>query len=463
MIYIPEDNIQIKKWKKGPARCFFTGRMRPYLLDEEEYALIKRCDGKTQIEKSAATDRLEVMGIIRRCLKETDCSGKNPITEYPNYYIMNLDWTITDRCNCNCLHCFHAADNEIRRNEFSLEDAYKLLDEAKSCGIMNIRLTGGEPMLHPHISKIVEGIHNRGMKLSVFLTNGTLLTREFLALIKEYNPDAWITISFDGIGYHDWLRQRKGCEEEAVRAVGLCREAGLKVYINSNVNRRNQHVMFDSFQMLSDLGIDKLRIIRTSEAPRWVLNKQDYMLSLEEYYDFSMSFAKQYKDSGASIPVIIWQSLFLDGSRKVFSCLPVKSGKGCPNDNYLCSAMMVKLSVQADGEMVPCAPLGGLYAHQGIHLGNIHEKSLQELLTEGPLIDVITSTVSDKLKRNKTCAECPHVKNCQGGCPALALANFGSMYEPDTSKCVYFNQNYYEKHCEAMTGWKNLQPYAEPF
>ncbi|MER2178726.1 MAG: flavodoxin domain-containing protein, partial [Stenotrophomonas maltophilia] len=71
---------------------------------------------------------------------------------------------------------------------------------------------------------------------------------------------------------HDWLRQHEGSEKQVRETIFRCKNAGLNVKINMNVNRRNRDVVFDSVKMLADLGVDSIRLIKTTEAPRWQLN-----------------------------------------------------------------------------------------------------------------------------------------------------------------------------------------------
>lgn len=370
-----------------------------------------------------------------------------------------IDWTITDRCNCNCLHCFHAADNTMHRNEFSYDEAMRLLDDIVECGIPAVRLTGGEPTLYPYFREVVKGIRERGLLLRTLITNGILLDAELLGFLKEYHPNAEIMISFDGIGCHDWLRQKKGSEEQALGAIRASIAAGFPVLINTNVNRKNRDVMFDSFKMLAETGITILRIIRTTEAPRWELNKESYTLTPEEYYDFSCDFAAQYKSSRYPVPVTIWQSMYLNRWTETFSCYPVVcSAKEYCEDSYLCEALFNKLSIQSNGEMVPCAPFGGYFAHHDIHMGNVHTDSLKNLLSHGKLYASITHTVGEKLRHNKKCGSCRFAKNCLGGCPALSILSGGNMLSSDQYKCIFFEKGYYEKYCKTMAGWRNLSP-----
>ena len=90
--------------------------------------------------------------------------------------------------------------------------------------------------------------------------------------------------------------------------------------------------------------------------------------------------------------------------------------------------------------------------------GNVHEMSLQALLTDGPFAETITATVGDKLRANPKCASCDYVRNCQGGCPALSAVCGGSLFSADEFKCVFFREGSYEKYCETLEGWQNLTP-----
>ncbi len=452
--YLPEEGVSVGIWKQGKPCVLIAGNPKPMPLDAEELALLKRCDGKTEIEPSALSDRLEAVHIIRRCGEDGGSARPLRIVEYPNYFVDLIDWTITDRCNCNCRHCFHATDNSVQRNEFSLEDALRFLDEVKACGIPSVRLTGGEATLYPGFRELVQGMRERGLVLSSLLTNGSLLTPELLAFIKELHPNASVTLSFDGLGWHDWMRQAPGSEEKALQAVRLVKAAGLELRINANVHRRNASVMFDTLRLLADLGVDHFRVIRTSESPRWELNKENNTLTPEEYYDFSLDFAARYRESGISVPTVIWQSLFLNGRRKTFRILPIKAPACRFSENTrICGSMMKKPSVQANGDVVPCSPMGGYLALHGVHLGNVYETSLQELLTEGPFIDLITAAVGKKLRENPKCAACEFVRECQGGCPALGLICGGSIFSSDEHKCAFFRGGYPEKYRRVMNGW----------
>lgn len=462
MAYIVEDNIRIGKWADGKACYTIAGRSRQFPLTPAEFELLQKCDGRTEIGPNDRLYVLDAMRLIRRCKTGEAKLKPGQITEYPNKLSCIIDWTITDRCNYNCLHCFHAADNSVQREEFTKEEAFRFIKEAGECGVPAIRLTGGEPTLYPHFREIVEEIRNRGMVLKTLITNGALFDDDMAAFIKNIHPNAQIMFSFDGIGTHDWLRQHKGSEESVKRAIMAAKNAGLNVHINMNVNRKNRDVICDSVQMLSDMGVDIIRIIKTTEAPRWQLNAKDESMTIEEYYDFSIKFAEWYKERELPVSVTIWQSLFIRGRDKSFHVLPVKSSR-CTYDEDapVCSAMLKKLSVQANGDIIPCAPLGGLFTLKNIHMGNVKTDGLQKLLTEGALYDCVTHTAGDKRSNNPKCGNCRYFENCQGGCPALSFLFGGSELSSDEYKCTFFRDGWYGKYMEVLDGWNSFVKLSE--
>lgn len=462
MVYILEDKIRLKHWQSGRALFTVEGKAKLFRLTPEEYELLKQCDGMTELPASDILYTFEALGVIRRCQKGEARLAQGQIREYPNKLCCVIDWTITDRCNYNCLHCFHAADNQTHRDEFSREEALRFLEEAEACGISAIRLTGGEPTLYPHFREVVEEIRNRGMELKTLITNGSLVDGELAAFVARLHPQAQVMLSFDGIGTHDWLRQHVGSEESVKRAIRASKAAGLNVKVNMNVNRKNRSVMFDSVSLLADMGVDDLRIIKTTEAPRWQLNAADASLTPEEYYDFSIDFAGWYRSSGLTLPVTIWQSLYLRGRDRAYHVLPVKAcGRASRGDTPICPAMLKKLSVQANGEIIPCAPLAGLFSLRDIHMGNVKREGLQKLLSEGDLYEAVTQTVKDRRLAGFKCARCRHFSYCQGGCPALGALFSGSLLGPDDYKCIFFENGYYGKYTQALDGWKNLMPLNE--
>ena len=208
------------------------------------------------------------------------------------------------------------------------------------------------------------------------------------------------------------------------------------------------------------MSVDEVRIIKTMEEPGWQMNSAEDSLTMEEYYDLSAGIGLQYKEQGLTVPVTIWQSCYMNGKKKAFSILPVKTSVCKYDENSIvCSAMTKeKLSVQANGDVIPCARMAGFFNTHALRLGNVKRDGLQKLLTEGTLIENVMHTAGEKRQFSRKCGSCRYFENCQGGCPALSLLSEGNMMEPDATKCTFFTGDYYNTFCKALEGWKNLTP-----
>lgn len=296
-------NVALRSWRLVPYAYYMRGYQYAQKLSQEQYELLSQCDGAHELEKTEMLAALERAGFVSEAQAGETWSDWSKPRHCDNRYFPRVNWAITGKCNFNCRHCFMAADNAPMMGEFSWEECVAFLDECERCGIQSVTLTGGEPMLHPRFRDIVREIARRGMCLIELNTNGSFLTPEFLDELKTLDMDTEIKISFDGIGHHDWLRGVPHAEEKALRAIKLAKEKGFRVRSQTNVHRGNLAVMYDTIAMLDDLGVEEIRIIRTTETPRWRANSDNATLGIIEYYDEMIKLMERCLESGFAISV----------------------------------------------------------------------------------------------------------------------------------------------------------------
>ena len=379
-----------------------------------------------------------------------------------NRYFPALNLMLTGKCNYNCLHCFNAADNDPLMSEFSFEEALSLLDEANLCGINAFTITGGEPMLYRNFFEIIEGIYERGMYVEELNTNGSLLNQEALDRFKDIDCYPLIKISFDGTGHHDWLRNRAGAEADALRAIKLCVENGFRVKVQTNVHRKNLESMMPTALLMEKLGVAELRIIRTTEAPRWVQNGGEYTLNLSEYFDAMLDLVSEYKEKIKNMSLDIWQFAGLFPQIRSFRMRPVECAEGEYRDSIpVCRGNRGMVAVGADGSVYPCHQLSGEYERRNEHLGNVKTEGLQSLLRESRYLSEVCTTVGALKSVNSRCASCRHFRYCAGGCRAVALVLTDDKLGCDPSKCMFFESGYHRRITEIMGEWRNLAPVSE--
>lgn len=111
--------------------------------------------------------------------------------------IRDLRISLTDRCNFRCVYCmepdvrFAEPSTLLRADEF-----VRLGSVAASLGIRRIRLTGGEPTLHPDLGSIARGLREAtGCELAL-TTNGARGDAATVADWRRHGIDR-VTVSLD--------------------------------------------------------------------------------------------------------------------------------------------------------------------------------------------------------------------------------------------------------------------------
>ena len=452
------EDIALRRWPDTGQMVCVRGKRGAIPVPEKLAQILLRCDGEHDLETDAAVMLLMVRKWIEPCEKGEHPSEWSAYREYANLYFPMMNLMITGKCNFNCRHCFNAADNAKLMSEWDFDGLCGLLDQAESCGISSFTITGGEPMVHPRFMDILREIYRRGMTVFALNTNGWFITRDILNRMKEIGCVPEMKISLDGIGTHDWMRQHPGSEKRALDAIRLCAENGFPVECNTQVHRLNLHTMIPTAETLNDLGVRIMRIIRTTEAPRWAENAPDACLGIEEYYGKMLDFAAEYARSGMRMDVKIWQFLTLFPREKRVRLDPVRCPEGACDDSVPCCECTRQMAaVTAEGELLPCLQFSGYTAKYGISMGNVRQTPLKELLSGGLCMDLARLTASEARGKISRCRTCPHFQRCAGGCRALGLLfaeGPEDFWREDITKCIFFGHEWPRKIAERLAGWK---------
>lgn len=118
------------------------------------------------------------------------------LINYPPKYPKTVHLYITNECNLNCEKC-HYRNSSDPKEEISFNTIKGLFKEWKQYGLTSIAIGGGEPLLHPSITEIVDLGREMGFFMAV-TTNGTEL--------KEIKPNR-IHISYDTL-HPTWKNER---------------------------------------------------------------------------------------------------------------------------------------------------------------------------------------------------------------------------------------------------------------
>jgi hopanoid biosynthesis associated radical SAM protein HpnH len=172
------------------------------------------------------------------------------------------------RCNLNCIGCGKIAySEEVLDRRLSVEEC---LAASEECGAPVVSVTGGEPLLHREMPRIVEGLVKR-KKFVYLCTNGLLLKSH----IQDYSPSAYLTFSIHLDGSrerHDFMANRHGVFDSAVETIRLVRQRGFRVTVNctlsDGVTLEEGRQFFDFVMGLGVEGITLSPGFSYAQAPR---------------------------------------------------------------------------------------------------------------------------------------------------------------------------------------------------
>jgi hopanoid biosynthesis associated radical SAM protein HpnH len=161
------------------------------------------------------------------------------------------------RCNLACAGCGKVQyPAHVLKRHLSPEECFKAAEE---CGAPVVSIPGGEPLLHPQMVEIVEGLVAR--KKYVYLcTNAILLEGK----LDEFKPSKYLTLSvhLDGLQEdHDFSVCREGVHAVAVAAIRRAVARGFRVTTNTTLySTADPERVRLALDELSGLGVEGMML-----------------------------------------------------------------------------------------------------------------------------------------------------------------------------------------------------------
>jgi hopanoid biosynthesis associated radical SAM protein HpnH len=328
------------------------------------------------------------------------------------------------RCNLACAGCGKIQyPAHVLKKDLSPEECFKAVDE---CGAPMVSIPGGEPLMHPQIVEIVEGILAR--KKYVYLcTNGLLLKEK----LDEFQPSKYFSfvVHMDGLReHHDFAVCREGTYDKAVDAIREALKRGFRVTTNTTLfEGAEPNSVREFFDEMMDLGVEGLML-----SPGYTYDKapdQEHFLSRkktrrlfrqilsnrQEEWKFNMSplfleflmGRREYKCTPWGMPtynIFGWQKpcyLLQDGYTDTFEELINETSwekYGTESGNPKCANCMVHSGYEASAVNDTFGSLGGFLATVRATLFNRYKDpdvdggaAATPTRNSGPLVQISTS------------------------------------------------------------------------
>ena len=168
------------------------------------------------------------------------------------------------RCPLHCPYCSNPVDigGDRWRAELETEHWTRVFREARALGVVQLALTGGEPMVRRDLDELVSAAREAGL-YSTLVTAGTTLTHERAARLKEMGLDhVQVSIQSPDPAENDRIAGVRSFEKK-IAAARAARELGFPLTINCVLHRQNLDRIEEILVLAEQLDAQRLELANT--------------------------------------------------------------------------------------------------------------------------------------------------------------------------------------------------------
>src|SRR5438045_5340291 len=187
------------------------------------------------------------------------------------------------QCPLHCPYCSNPLDigGEKYRGELETEHWIRTFGQARGLGVLQLALTGGEPMLRRDLVALCDAARDAGLYSSL-ITAGTLFTRERGEALKAAGLDhVQISIQSPDPDENDRIAGNRSFAKK-IAAARAARELDFPLTINCVLHRQNLDRVEDLLELTLELGAQRLELANTQYYGWAVVNQEALLPSWEQ-------------------------------------------------------------------------------------------------------------------------------------------------------------------------------------
>jgi len=266
---------------------------------------------------------------------------------------------LTYRCPLRCVYCSNPLDYADHRDALSTADWLRVFREAEALGVVQLNLTGGEPLIRDDLETLVEGARALDLYTNL-ITSGIPCTRERLARLRACGLDnVQVSVQDVRAPESDRIAGLRSFERK-LEVARLVKELGLPLTINVVLHRENLDRVAEIIALGESLHADRLELANTQYLG-WALPNRRALLPTREQLDRAREVARAARER-------------LRGSMELLFVIPdyySEFPKACM-DGWARRFIVVS----PDGLALPCHAAHTL---PGLSFDRVQDRSLEEI------------------------------------------------------------------------------------
>ena len=299
---------------------------------------------------------------------------------------------ITDMCTSHC-PCCYACANDVQYTHADINIIYKIIKELAKAKIERVSLLGGDPVLHPYIVDIAKNLSENGIATGVM--SNTMEFHEDFSEVVKYIDVYETTIHGRNAIEHDTFSNKDGAYNLLMNNLRVLSKYDVTIGIAINIIPDTSDIIYEMVKNL--LVKEKIRVGylilqriipfgRAEDTTHYMLSKENLKKALE-------NVDKVHNELGIKISVEDPFPLCAMDERYRKYMHPCEWG-------------YTKAALNGKGDLTRCG------ADPRYLLGNIFEKSIEEIWRESPILN----DFREKKHLPDLCKKCKLLEACGGGC-----------------------------------------------
>ncbi|GLI04228.1 coenzyme PQQ synthesis protein E [Paenibacillus tyrfis] len=314
---------------------------------------------------------------------------------------------LTHRCPLRCPYCSNPQELERRDNELPTDVWLRVLEEAAGLGVVQLHLTGGEPLLRADTELLIERARSLGLFVNL-ITSGVGLTEARLRRLAEAGVDslqlslqaATPSLSDHIAGFQAFDRKRQ--------AAALIRVAGLPLNMNVVLHRHNIGELEAIVELCLSWGASRLELANTQYYGWALVNRETLMPTKEQLKTAEASFDELKKRISKQMELIWVVPDYYAELPK-----PCMGGWG-----------RISLTVSPSGKVLPCPAASSI---ETLTFDSVRDRSLASIWSESAALNAFRGT--DWMP--EPCRSCDRRFEDFGGCRCQAYLLTGDAWQTD--------------------------------
>ena len=314
---------------------------------------------------------------------------------------------LTYRCPLRCPYCSNPVDYADNKDELTTDEWCRVLGEAEELGVMQLHLTGGEPLAR----KDLEAIAARGRELGLYVnlvTSGIPLARERLERLVLAGVDhVQVSVQSSRAELADEIGGYAG-HAKKLEVMRWVKELGLPLTMNVVLHRANLGEIDELVALASSVGADRLELANTQYL-NWALSNRDVLLPSRAQIEEAAAKAAPHRER-------------LRGTMDVLFVKPDYFG----TTPKACMDGWARRFVQIvpDGRVVPCHAATSITS---LRFDDVRKQPLREIWESSPALVAYRGEAWMK----EPCRSCDRRAIDFGGCRCQAFALTGDAAATD--------------------------------